>query len=62
MTFALDTVDAIEKKKKKAETKKKDTQEDLENVNAGKKSVRTLFKNASDTGGMVSSIETVCIY
>ena len=42
----MESVDAIEKKKKKAESKKKDTQEDLENVNAGKKSVRTLFKNA----------------
>ena len=57
--MAIETVEAFAKKKKKAESKKTNTQEDLENVNAGKKSVRTLFKNTSDTGGMVSSIENV---
>lgn len=59
MARAVESVETIDKKKKKAENKKKDTQEDLENVNAGKKSVRTLFKNASDTGNMATNIEAV---
>ena len=37
--------DSIEKDQKKMENKKKNTQNDLENVNVGRKTVRTLFKN-----------------
>jgi hypothetical protein len=38
-------VESIDKKKKKFESKKSNAQEDLEKVNAGQKSIRTLFKN-----------------
>lgn len=42
---------------KTAELKKKNTQADLENVQTGKKTIRTLLKSQGDTGGMVNSIE-----
>ena len=34
-------------------------QQDLDNVTAGKKSVRTMFKNQSDAGGLVNHLENV---
>ena len=34
-------------------------QEDLNNVTAGRKTVKTLFKSSKDTGNMVSKIENV---
>ena len=43
------------------ENKKKNTQNDLENVNVGRKTVRTLFKNQGDVGGMTNTIENVII-
>ena len=51
--------DKIEQEQKKLETKKRNAQTDLDNVNTGKKSVRTLFKDQGDTGGMVNRIENV---
>ena len=53
--------DNIEKMLKKQESKKKDVQADLDNVTAGKKSVRTIFKNQNDAGGLVNSLENVVI-
>lgn len=47
----------IEKYVKKLEQKKRDLQTDLDNVQTGKKSVRTLLKNQSDTGNMTNQIE-----
>ena len=34
-------------------------QQDLDNVTAGKKSVRTMFKNQNDAGGLVNHLENV---
>ena len=51
--------DKIESDQKKLEGKKKNAQSDLDHVNTGKKSVRTLFKDQGDTGGMVNKIENV---
>lgn len=50
--------DAFERLLKKTETKKANTQSDLENVNQGKKTVRTLFKSQNDASGMMNSIES----
>ena len=44
----------------KNEKKKRSTQHNLDNVTQGKKTVKTLFKNSDDAGGMVSKIEYVC--
>jgi hypothetical protein len=44
----------LEKAQKKLEQKKRDLQTDLDNVQTGKKSARTLFKNSGDTNGMVN--------
>lgn len=52
-------VDSIDKKRKKFESKKNNKQEDLEKVNAGQKSIRTLFKNQSDSTAMQSTLESV---
>ena len=54
---AITSRDNIEKNQKKLESTKRDTQNDLDNVTTGKKTVRTIFKNQSDTGGMVNKIE-----
>eukprot|EP00349_Pseudokeronopsis_sp_Brazil_P010769 CAMPEP_0202977490 /NCGR_PEP_ID=MMETSP1396-20130829/84278_1 /ASSEMBLY_ACC=CAM_ASM_000872 /TAXON_ID= /ORGANISM="Pseudokeronopsis sp., Strain Brazil" /LENGTH=287 /DNA_ID=CAMNT_0049716239 /DNA_START=131 /DNA_END=995 /DNA_ORIENTATION=+ len=51
---AVGARDNIEKNLKKLEQRKKDLQVDLDNVQTGKKSVRTLLKNQSDTGNMVN--------
>lgn len=42
----------VEKEQKKLEEKKKNTQADLENVNQGRKTVRTIFKSDKDASGM----------
>jgi len=49
--------DGLEKNKGKLEMKKQNTQSDLENVSAGKKTVRTMFKNAGDAGGLAAVVE-----
>ena len=56
---ALQGKENLEKKQKKQEGKKKDVQQDLDNVTAGKKSVRTMFKNQNDAGGLVNHLENV---
>jgi hypothetical protein len=56
---AVQQKDSFEKLLKKTEAKKTNTQSDLENVNQGKKTIRTLFKNEKDATGMLSSIENV---
>lgn len=37
--------------------KKRSTQKDIENINMGKKTVTTLFKNSDDVGSMTSKVE-----
>ena len=49
--------DIIEKDIKKLESKKKNTQSDLDHVQTGKKTIRTILKTEKDTGTMVNSIE-----
>ncbi len=49
---AIVSREGVEKDLKKLETKKKNTQTDLENVNQGKKTVRTIFKNEKNATGM----------
>jgi len=39
--------------------KKESTQKDLDNLNAGKKTLGTVFKSASDAGGMANTIESI---
>lgn len=56
---AIQSRDNIDKDLKKFELKKKNTVTDLENVNAGKKTIRTVFKSSQDAGGMQTSIEIV---
>jgi hypothetical protein len=62
MVEAVSCKDMIEKSYKRLENKKMDTQKDLENVNQGRKTVRTIFKNEKDTGGMLNQIENVSFY
>lgn len=50
--------DKICEKIGKTEKKKRSTQGDLDNITTGRKTVKTLFKNTSDTGAMVGKIET----
>jgi seryl-tRNA synthetase len=54
---AISQKETLERELKRTETKKSNIQEDLENVNQGKKSVRTLFKNEKDASGMMNMIE-----
>ena len=48
---------AVAKRVKDLKSKKTSTQKDIESVNAGKKTVTTLFKNPGDVGTMSSKIE-----
>lgn len=58
-------VKAIEYKEKtlkiiqQKEKTKKNTQETLDNVTTGRKTVKTIFKSIDDTGKMVNKIESV---
>lgn len=45
---AIGQKDAFEKLLKKTETKKQNQQADLEHVNQGKKTIRTMFKSEKD--------------
>jgi hypothetical protein len=56
---AVTSKDNFDKLLKKMEEKKKQTQTDLESVNQGKKTVRTIFKNEKDTSGLLNTIENV---
>ena len=47
------------KKVGKTVKKKQNTQENLDNLTTGRKTVKTLFKTQDDTGKMVSKIENV---
>lgn len=58
---AITARENVEKDLKKTESKKKSTQEDLENVNMGRKTIRTLLKNDKDASGMINSIENVIL-
>lgn len=58
---AVSQKEAFEKLLKKTETKKTNTQSDLESVNQGKKTIRTIFKNEKDASGMLNSIESVSL-
>lgn len=59
LQLALQGREQIENQIKKLEGKKKNTQTDLENVNTGKKTIRTLLKSEKDTNGMLNTIEVV---
>lgn len=56
---AVTSREGVEKDQKKLEAKKKNAQADLEHVNQGKKTVRTIFKNEKDTTGMQNTLENV---
>lgn len=56
---SIEIKDQVEAQKKKMESRRTNAQNDLQNVNQGKKTVRTIFKNEKDTGGMLSKIENV---
>ncbi len=49
---AVQVRDGIGSQRGKMESKKKSTQSDLENMQVGKKTIRTAFKKDSDAGGM----------
>lgn len=49
--------DNFESMLKKAEKKKANTETDLDNVNAGKKTIRTIFKDEKDSTRMQTAIE-----
>jgi hypothetical protein len=49
---AISFKENFEKSLKKTEAKKSNTQADLENVNQGKKTLRTILKNEKDAGGL----------
>lgn len=56
---AVASKEAVEAHQKKLESKKQTTQKDLESVNQGKKTVRTMFKSEKDSGGLLNQIESV---
>lgn len=57
MRNAVKTRTEVMVKLRELESKKRDTQKDMENVSTGKKTVTTLFKNQDDVGGMANKIE-----
>ena len=56
---AVQKKDGVQNQIQSFEKRKKNTQESLDNVTTGKKTVKTLFKNMDDTGKMVNKIENV---
>jgi hypothetical protein len=56
---AITTKDKIQTNIQKNEKKKRSTQENLDNVTTGRKTVKTMFKNQDDAGKMVNKIESV---
>jgi len=56
---ALNTKDRMSEKIMKNEKRKMNTREDIDNVKAGRKTIKTLFKKADDTGRMEQGIESV---
>ena len=55
---AIGQKEAFEKLLKKTESKKQNQQSDLEHVNQGKKTIRTMFKSEKDATQMMTSIES----
>lgn len=55
---SLSIKDRIQEKIGKTVRKKQSTQENLDNLTTGRKTVKTLFKTQDDTGKMVSKIES----
>lgn len=55
----LSTRDSIFQKIGKNEKKKKQNQDNLDSVQTGRKSIKTLFKTKDDAGKMVNNIENV---
>jgi hypothetical protein len=56
---AIAIKDKLVEKVGKKETKKSGQQKDLDSVTSGRKTIKTVFKNAGDTGNMATKIETV---
>ena len=56
---AISQKEQLEKIVKKTESVKSNTQSDLESVNQGRKTIRTIFKNEKDASGMLNTIENV---
>ena len=56
--MAIKEKDSNDKALKELEKKHSNTKKDLENVQAGRKSMRTVMKSTNDTGGMVNKIES----
>lgn len=54
---SINQKDAFEKNLKKTESKKASTETDLDNVNAGKKTIRTIFKDEKDSSKLQTTIE-----
>ena len=54
---AINQKDAFEKMLSKTEKRKANTEADLDNVNAGKKTIRTIFKDEKDSTKMQTQIE-----
>ena len=54
---AITQKDNFEKMLKKTESKKATTETDLDNVNAGKKTIRTMFKDEKDSTKLQTTIE-----
>lgn len=56
---AINVKDEILKKTGKIEKKKTSAQKDLDNVQTGRKTVKTMFKNANDASSMQNKMENV---
>ena len=54
--YALIIREKVQKNLEELKKKNKSTQKDIESLNAGKKTVTTLFKNEGDVGGMTNKI------
>lgn len=57
ITAAIDARNKVAKLEKDLTAKKISTQKDLDNLNAGKKTMGTLFKSQSDAGNLANVIE-----
>ena len=55
--IALNTRDNVNKQVKANEKKKQSTMDDIDNVQMGKKTMTTLFKNEADTDKMLEKID-----
>ena len=55
--IALNTRDRVNKQVKANEKKKQNTMDDIDNVQIGKKTMTTLFKNEGDTDKLLEKVE-----